>query len=209
MNDVIRGQLRAAKIVTAPSKYCASLCASERKDVDVIYNGVDWDEWQGKAENGGYVLWAKCSLVTSGVREGWRIAAETALRVSEREFVFTLWDDKVLKPSNVTVIGAKPYDDIKKWIKGAMVYLVTTREPAGIQTIEAMASGVPVAGCPIGANPEYVRNGTDGVLSSNVSESIRMTISNWKWFSTNARERARKFDWKNIVPKYAEAYRKA
>lgn len=205
-NEAIRKQLAVARFVTSPSIFGASMCKPYRKDVVVIHNGIDLAEWE-PGEIGKYILWAKSAISCEAAHVGWERAAEVARLMSETDFVFTLWEGEV--PSNVKVIGTQTFAQMSPWIRGAAAYLLTTPEVGAQQTIEAMACGVPVAGLPIGCNPEYVRNELDGVLSENLAEAIRMVLGKRNQYGRNARDRAAEFRWKDIIPKYAELYRKA
>jgi len=205
-HKAICGQLETAKAVTAPSEFCAGLCRPWRRDIEVVRKGIEFDEWQ-PGETQPYVLWAKSSLVVYRAYEAWQKAAAVASLASDVEFVFTVWDGKVPRPDNVKVIGSLPFEEIVPWMRNAAAYLLTTEEPGACQPLEAMACGVPVAGLPIGCNPEYVRSGTDGLLWDDLTEAIHEVLAKRDWYGRNARERASGFQWRDIIPRYAELYR--
>lgn len=56
-------------------------------------------------------------------------------------------------------------EDVRPWYKGAhMLLLGSEKESFGRVVVEAMASGVPVIATRVGAIPEIIQDGTDGIL---------------------------------------------
>ncbi|MBK0368219.1 N-acetyl-alpha-D-glucosaminyl L-malate synthase BshA [Flavobacterium agrisoli] len=95
--------------------------------------------------------------------------------------------------------------------------LPSETESFGLAALEAMALGVPVISSNSGGLPEVNFNGYSGYLSDvgNVDEMAQNAISilkddaTLKQFKANALEVAKKFDIKNILPKYEALYEKA
>ncbi|WP_337966515.1 N-acetyl-alpha-D-glucosaminyl L-malate synthase BshA [uncultured Flavobacterium sp.] len=95
--------------------------------------------------------------------------------------------------------------------------LPSETESFGLAALEAMACGVPVISSNSGGLPEVNFDGISGYLSNvgNVEEMAANAIKILKddevlnQFKANALEVARKFDIKNILPKYEALYQRA
>lgn len=95
--------------------------------------------------------------------------------------------------------------------------LPSETESFGLAALEAMACGVPVISSNSGGLPEVNFDGFSGYLSNvgNVEEMAKNALKILKddavlnQFKANALEVARKFDIKNILPKYEALYQKA
>ncbi|WP_369013842.1 N-acetyl-alpha-D-glucosaminyl L-malate synthase BshA [Flavobacterium anhuiense] len=95
--------------------------------------------------------------------------------------------------------------------------LPSETESFGLAALEAMACGVPVISSNSGGLPEVNYDGFSGYLSTvgNVEEMAQNALKILKddavlsQFKANALEVARKFDIKNILPKYEALYQKA
>lgn len=95
--------------------------------------------------------------------------------------------------------------------------LPSETESFGLAALEAMALGVPVISSNSGGLPEVNFDGVSGYLSNvgNVEEMAANAIkilkddATLKEFKKNALEVAKKFDIKNILPKYEALYQKA
>ncbi|SHM37701.1 N-acetyl-alpha-D-glucosaminyl L-malate synthase BshA [Flavobacterium chilense] len=95
--------------------------------------------------------------------------------------------------------------------------LPSETESFGLAALEAMALGVPVISSNSGGLPEVNFDGVSGYLSNvgNVDEMAANAIKilkddeTLKEFKKNALEVAKKFDIKNILPKYEALYQKA
>ncbi|WP_281232719.1 N-acetyl-alpha-D-glucosaminyl L-malate synthase BshA [Flavobacterium gelatinilyticum] len=95
--------------------------------------------------------------------------------------------------------------------------LPSETESFGLAALEAMACGVPVISSNSGGLPEVNFDGVSGYLSNvgNVEEMAKNAVKILKddktlnEFKANALEVAKKFDIKNILPKYEALYQKA
>src|SRR3990172_9955467 len=121
--DVI-ASVRSAKEVTVPSEWVAEIFQRDmRFTPHVIPHGIDWDDWQGKAEMGRYVLWNKnrdadvCSPYAVG---------QLAIAFPNVVFVSTFGPKGSENIDNLNVIGLQPHAEMKKLIMSSGVYMSTT-----------------------------------------------------------------------------------
>lgn len=159
VNAGVVENMRHAVAHTAPSEWVAR--AMRRGGLfypEVVYHGVDADEFVPVKTPGNYVLWnkARADFVSDP-----RDLNNIAWKMPDTKFVTTIGNVS----ENVTVVGNIPHADMKKLVSEAGVYLATARETFGIGTLEAMAYGVPVAGWDWGGQSEIVIDGITGYLA--------------------------------------------
>ena len=202
INTKIFTSVRKAKVVTVPSRWVGEVFRRELHiDPVVIPHGIETENFQiGNPKD--YVLWGKA--VIGGVCDPQPIEF-----LARNGVPCVTTHGRQLK--NLKVIGKVDYQEMQKYLSEAKVYLATTPETFGIQTLEAMAYGVPVVGYDWGGTAEIVRNGTDGILvrpldEKALLEAYRSLMQNWDFYSENARERALEYDWKNIISGYTTLY---
>lgn len=85
--------------------------------------------------------------------------------------------DRLGVTGNVVFCGSVPNEQLIQYYKGADVFFFPTLyESFGFVVIEAMASGIPVVASRVGAIPETVEHGVDGLLfpPGNVDAMVRM-----------------------------------
>jgi len=137
VNRLVTESMTRAVAHTSPSEWVAN--AIRRGGLwypEVIYHGVDAADFEVPGEHGKYVLWNKARA--DHVSDPGDMQS-LARWMEKRPFVTTIGR----KTSNVRVLGTVPYEEMKRVVAGAGVYLATARETFGIGTLEAMASGVP------------------------------------------------------------------
>lgn len=191
--DVIRNA-REARAITVPSSWVAM---PFKRDMAlspyIVPHGIDVDEWHPSPVHDNYVLWAKGHK--PGVVDT-TIVNELAELMPDQEFVTTFG-----KPSsNVRVTGVLPFAEMKKMMAKAGVYLAVTKETFGIQTLEAMACGVPIVGYTHGATPDIVTHGITGWLTkpgdlNGLVAGIRWAFDNQHALSVAEQNAVRRFTW--------------
>ncbi len=164
INRQVIGALRRAKKVVAVSEWIADIIRRDmRFNPIVIPCGIDPADWSGLQKgaysNTAYALWAKNRV--GGVCDPTPVN-ELAKRCPNMAFVTTFG---AMAP-NVAVTGLLPFVQIKPVINDAAVYLALTKETWGIQTLEAMACGVPVLGFNWGGTKEIIEHGMTGYLAN-------------------------------------------
>ena len=158
VNRMVVESMRRSVAHTAPSEWVSTAMRRGMLiDPEVVYHGVDAEDWDNTKEKQPFVLWNKAR--TDMVSNPGDMDAVARL-IPNTKFISTFGN----KSPNVKIVGAMPYGEMKSLIEESGVYLSTARETFGIGTLEAMASGVPVVGWDWGGNNEIVISGETGIL---------------------------------------------
>lgn len=195
-----------AQAVTAPSHWVAqAISRGMLVTPEVIYHGVDADDWVDHEPALDYVLWNKARIdPVSDPADMQRLAA----LLPDVRFVTTYGE----QTRNVLPIGVGSYEQMKPVVQRAGLYLATTRETFGIGTLEALAAGVPVVGWDYGGQHEIVRQGETGYLApfgnyQALADYIRRAIAERGRLSANARDDVRaRWGWQDKIAQYAALY---
>jgi UDP-glucose:tetrahydrobiopterin glucosyltransferase len=149
----------------------------------VIYNGVDLDKWPLVRTNRDYLFWYGRIVHAKGLD----IVLDAAHELNKPlKFAGPLDDqkyfDEQIKPrmtANDTYLGHLKQQDIQLYMKDAavMVNAVRWEEPFGLTNIEAMSSGVPVAGFDRGAFSELVNVESGAVAEQRNVNSLAKAIT--------------------------------
>lgn len=207
-NARIIAAARRAKVITVPSAWVAMPFKRDmRVSPVVIGHGLDLAEW-GPGSPLGYVLWGKNRL-DDVCNPRWPF--DLALRGVP---VVTTFIPKGARPAdtlNLRVTGALSADKMKELLLGAEVYLATTKETFGIQTLEALACGVPVLGFNHGGTADIVTHQHDGYLVppgdvEALLEGLAYIRAHRAAMSAAALQTARKYTWEQAARRYAELY---
>ncbi|WP_211880108.1 glycosyltransferase family 4 protein [Pseudarthrobacter albicanus] len=141
----------------------------------VIHHGLDLSTVPRGAGQGGYVCFVGRMCPDKGVTEAIAVARKAGfpLRIAAkmREPEELRYFREVVEPllgPNEEFMGE--IGDAEKYalMGGAFAFLnpIQWSEPFGLVMIEALATGTPVVGTPIGSAPEIVEHGTTGYLAS-------------------------------------------
>ena len=195
-----------ADAVTAPSRWVAhAISRGMLIQPEVVYHGVDADAWAHSLPSLGYVLWNKARAdQVSDPRDMQDVAA----LLPDVAFLSTFGRHS----GNVGILGAMPYEQMRPIVQQAGVYLATARETFGIGTLEALASGVPVAGWRFGGQDEIIIEGETGFLAEygdfeGLAACIRRCFDAHGRLSQAARQDAvARWGWKNKIAQYADLY---
>lgn len=205
-NARIIASVRRARAMTVPSEWVAEPFRRDmRMSPLVIGHGIEPAEWS-PGVNGGYVLWGKnrgsdvCdpSWPWELARHGQSVT--TTFEPANRD-----------RPRSLTVTGELKSDAMRELLRGADVYLATTKETFGIQTLEAMACGVPVLGFDWGGTASLITHQEDGYLVrpgdvEGLLEGLAYIRANRARLSAGARATAQGYSWERVIGRYADLY---
>lgn len=207
VNRSVVNAITQADAFTVPSQWVAhAFSYGLLKVPHVIYHGIELDEWLLQAEHGNYVLWNKARAdAVSDPSDMLKLAR----LMPNAQFISTIGKES----PNVKIVGVAPYEQHKTLVQNAGVYLATARETFGIGTLEALASGVPVAGWDYGGQSEIIINGETGYLApygdySALAECVNRCFKERARLSQAAREDVvRRWQWKDKIEQYANLYK--
>jgi glycosyltransferase involved in cell wall biosynthesis len=181
----------------------------------VIYNGVDLNRWPLIRTSRGYLIWygrivhAKGLDIVLDAAHELNIPLKFAGPIDDQKY----FDDQI-RPrltENDTYLGHLKQEEIQLHMKGAaaMVNAVRWEEPFGLTNIEAMSSGVPVAGFNRGAFTELV-DAESGVVAEqrNVSSLVKAIQDAISLDSNKVRHHAEKFSLTTMVQHYINHFEK-
>lgn len=207
-NTRVISAVRRSRVVTVPSEWVA---VPFRRDLrispQVIGHGIDMDEW-GVGSSRGYALWSK-NRPDDVCNPLWPY--QMAQRGANVLTTFIPKGESVAPNMNIRVVGIQTYDKMKELLLGAEVYLATTKETFGIQTLESLACGVPVLGFDWGGTADLITHEQNGYLVKpgdldGLMEGLAYIRHNRMRMSAAALESVRAYTWERAVAKYAELY---
>lgn len=224
VNSRVIEAIRSAKEITVPSEWVNETLKRElRKPAHVIPHGIDWDEWQHKEDNQGYVLWAKNRAGSDVVENS--ILDILVQRFPDVQFVSTFMTPSLrglpyssgMWPKNFKIIetgGKTPHAEMRRFIQRAGVHLSTTKETFGLAVLESLASGTPVLGWDFGGNSFLVQHGVSGYLArpgdvDDLCEGLVYCLKHRKVLGANGRELAKAWTWAKACEMVAGVYRLA
>jgi len=214
-NQQIARCFKIADEVTTISKWTASQWQWwEGIDPHIIYNFVDLKEWdeipKDQFRTKPFALWSKISPYR-GIGE----TLELAKRNPNIEFVVTLAPAELVKPTNVTITGVLPFDQMKLALRDCSVYLALSAvDNFPFQVLEAMALGKPVLAFATGGIPEAIEHKKSGYIVYNptideIQIGFEYCLEHAEELGQGARERVEKyFSVEAIVPQYIKVYEK-
>lgn len=193
--------------ITCSEWVANSLRRHTSRDVRVINHGVDYDDWQSALKPRDYVLWNKTRPDPVCDPEPMN---QVAALLPDTKFISTFGKET----NNIVLTGSLPYQDAKKLVQQAGVYLCTTRETFGIGTLEALACGVPVVGFKWGGQAEFIEHGVDGWLVTpgdiqGLATGIKWALANREVLASRCRAKAKLYNWERICSEYADIFKEA
>lgn len=210
LNKDVISTMRKADHVTAPSEWVGhALARGMWCNPTVLYHGIDPEDWpEPNNKKYEYVLWNKSRVDAVCDPEPVNELAKRAGSVLG--FVTTYGEPA----PNVKVTGRVTYEEAKRYVTDAGVYLCTARETFGIGTLEAMCAGVPILGWDWGGQAEFVKHKVHGYLAKpgdydDLAEGLLFCVTNQREITKAARAYVLKnFTWEQRIKPYAELYSK-
>lgn len=208
LNKQVLRTIKQSDAVTSPSLWVAqAISRATWRRSEVMYHGINPDEWTRQDAPGEYVLWNKSRV--DAICDPTPVV-ELAKRAPDVQFVTTYAEKE---GGNVHVTGTLPYLEAKTAVQNAGVYLATTRETFGIGTLEAMVCGVPVLAWDWGGQTEVLIHKETGYLAKHgdyddLLRGLRYCQANRSRLANAARaDVLRDYTWARRIAPYAEMYR--
>ena len=162
-----------AHTITAVSQFTADIVKKElgiKKDIQVIYNGVDTNLFSHMPRRNN----KKIRVLFSGnisTRKGAHWLPAIAERLSRNIVIYYTsglrGGGKVLYKSNMESVGSIPYDKMPSFYNTMDIVLMpTVREGFSLAVLEAMACGLPIVATNCSSLSEQVKEGKGGFLCS-------------------------------------------
>jgi len=208
VNKTVVDAMKMAVAHTVPSNWVAN--AVRRGGFfypEVVWHGVDHEDFIHNKKNEGFVLWNKARADFVSNPDDMQ---EIARRMPGTQFISTIGKER----QNVKLVGVISHQDMKELVATAGVYLSTARETFGIGTLEALASGIPIAGWDWGGNNEIVKQGFTGYLAKlgdykALKECIELCFAERDTLSKNCLADVRtNWTWEPRIEQYANIFKK-
>ena len=210
--------------ITAISPYLANYAKTMRSgnSVAIIPNGVSTSFFQEASQPQEPIVISVSRLVPKNGLENLIVAMKQVPAMlwlvgegSQRNYLEKFAQDRGI--TNVIFKGAVPHHDLPQLLSRASLFArPSLSEGLGSAFLEAMASGVPVIGSPVGGIPMFLKHEKTGLLCNphdpdNIAEAINRLLSDdilREKVRTNAQSLVRlKFKWETIAQRMAEVYR--
>lgn len=204
-NQRVTTNLMNAKAITVPSQWVADILRRDlHVDPHVIGWAIDPADWE-PTRNEGYILFNKTRV--DGVCSPEPMIKLAALS-PEYKFLSTFGEGT----PNIRTTGRVVFEEMKRMVQGASVYLGLVKETFGIGTLEAMACGIPVLGFRHGATPDIVQHGVTGFLAAPgdyaaLREGLDYCMKYRDILGENARIAALQYTWDRVAEQFAAVYR--
>ena len=195
-------------------------------EISVIPNFVDLDEFRPRDPSaaGGVKTLMHISNMrpVKRLQDVVRIFAKVRAKLPSRLVLVGDGPERATAEREVEFLGVGAHvrflgkvEDVAQALRSADLYLLPSDvESFGLSALEALATGVPVVGSNTGGLPEVVEHGVSGFLAApgDVDAlaagalALLADAKKWQAASEAAREKARDFDIKKVVPRYEEFY---
>lgn len=179
---------------------------------EVVYHGVDAQDFQISPDHGNYVLWNKARTDFVSNPNDLMTLSNVLPNV---QFVTTYGRNAPnVKVLGITPQNPMPHDEMQKIVARAGVYLATARETFGIGTLEAMALGIPICGWAWGGQEEIIVQGQTGYLAPPgnyraLAECVQLCFQERERLGANARADVEtRWGWEPRIEQYANLFKR-
>lgn len=210
INKRIIAAVRKSLIVTVPSEWVGEVWKRDlRINPIVVPHGIDLEEWNPSPRMDDYIVFGKNrNSDVCDPTPAWELASRGYNVVS------TFAPRGKVVPLKMSITGAVPGNEMRDLMAGAYIYLATTKETFGIQTIEAMALAKPVLGFDWGGTRDIVTHKKDGYLVrpydyDALEQGAEWIHQNYASASQAARHTAEGYTWEKAMRKYVSVYEMA
>lgn len=231
INLAFRLILSAASFVAAESSYLlkVSRAYGYRGEAQVFPNGVDEELFKSRSQSRAInrvVVTTSRLVPKNGVDILIRSMAEVRKKFSdikclivgdgpERKKLEILVSGLKLE-GNVAFLGAVAHFDIPRYLNQAMIFARPSRsEGMGNSFLEALASGLPIVGTPVGGIPDIITDGVTGLfcqaedpqdLARKITELIENPELREKIVDEGKKVIKEKFSWESIAFSYQKVF---
>jgi glycosyltransferase involved in cell wall biosynthesis len=197
---------RAAAVVAVSHAIAAAARELGAREVEVIPNGVELPDHPGGEADPPYVLYAGRLSKEKGVLE---------LAAAGQGLPLVVVGDGPLRGRIPSARGFVARDELRRLLDGAAVVVCPSRrEGFGMTCLEAMAAGKPVVASSVGGLLDLVVDGETGVLvpprdPAALRSALQRLLGDRDLrlrLGAAARERARSFSWRHVVPQLLGLY---
>lgn len=219
--------IKKADIIIAISKFLSDYAGAINKKakIGIIPNGVDLNKFKPNfSENGKTIITASRLVPKNGVED----LVEAIYHVKEKVPDIKLLiigigpleerlksKAKDLKDT-VIFLGKISPDELPEYLAQADIFVRPSRsEGLGTAFLEAMASGLPIIGTPVGGIPDFLTDGETGIFckpsnSKDLADKILKLIADKplrQKLSENGRRLVeQKYNWDNIAEEYQKLF---
>ncbi|WP_316796514.1 glycosyltransferase [Pedobacter agri] len=185
------------------------------KDIEVILNGIDLDQWKMYDRNSeeGYLLWSGRITKEKNVEAAIHLAnhLKKPLKIIGPIFDQQYFND-FIQPQlskSIQYISHLNQQELNKFAAGVFAYLATAswEEPFGLSTIEMLASGIPVIGFETAIPPELRNKQVSIAVDSQRWQDLIIPLENIKHATPReCRDFAKTFNIKKTSGEYVKLY---
>ena len=229
IRNAINISLKQFDSIVAVSNYTKRLVTHLKKDVDVIPNGIDSNQWTINVS--GMKLKGSPVITTVGrvsIRKG-QLQVIKMLPDLLKDYpnihyhcvgikgefeVFLVEAKRIGVDKHITFHGILNDDDLKRVLLATDVFVMLSQESVtgdvegfGIAILEANAIGIPAIGAKNCGIEDAIDNGITGFLiegndSKALKNSLDNILENKLVFQENSREWAKQHDWSQLIKRY-------